>query len=82
MPAKLVKVTWDDAEDPDYEKAWLSADDLDEFLTQRALVESCGFLVRENETHILLAADRIQDFNHHGRVTKIPRAVIHSIEEV
>lgn len=78
---KLVKVTWDDAEDPSGQ-TWVEDDDLDGFMQTACVVTSVGFLARETESHILLVADRIPHASTYGRVTKIPRGMILSLEEL
>jgi len=77
---KLVRVTWDDAEDPTGD-IWVEDADLDRFIAERSCsVVSVGFLARESDRYILLVADHGEDY--YGRVTKIPRGMITSIDEL
>ena len=77
----FVEVEWDDTEDPP-DGGWLSQEATDEFASSTTLVESCGYLVSKTDKYITLAGDFITNRNHHGRLTKIPMAVVKSVTEV
>lgn len=81
MKAPFVKVTWDDAEDPDTGNAWHSDQDVAEFAETTTLVVSVGFKVSDTPKYVTLAADWIERLKQFGRITKIPKGVIQSIEE-
>jgi hypothetical protein len=79
MNAPLVKVIWDDAEDA--ASTWYGSDDIAEFSEAITLVISVGFKVSETAKYVTLAADWVAGLEQFGRITKIPRGVIVSIEE-
>lgn len=81
MKAPFVKVTWDDAEDPDNGNTWHSDTDVAEFAAQTTLVVSVGFKVSDTAKYVTLAADWIERLQQFGRLTKIPKGVIQSIDE-
>lgn len=76
----LVRVTWDDAEDPSGASTWMEADDVSEFSEHTALVVSVGILQHRTAKYLTLAGDFIEDTNQFGRVTKIPTAQVTLIE--
>ena len=80
MNKPLVVVVWADAEDPAEGKAWLDQEDVDTFSCHSCTVESVGYLLSKTDKYVTLAADWIEDLKHYGRVTKIPSAMIVSLE--
>lgn len=78
----LVRITWDDAEDPDESKSWLSEADLEAFSTQETLVVSVGWVVSHTPKYLTLCADYIARLKHSGRATKITTAQILKIERL
>jgi hypothetical protein len=82
MVGSLVKVTWDDAEDPSDGKTWLDTEDVETFAAHACTVESVGYLVSRTAKYVTLAADRIEGLGHYGRVTKIPTGMVVSLVEL
>lgn len=82
MVGRLVKVVWDDAEDPADGKTWLDAEDVETFAAKSCTVESVGWLMSKTAKYITLAADRIDGLGHCGRVTKIPRGMALEVEDL
>ena len=82
MNAPLVKVTWDDAEDPDSGNTWHCQDEIADCAEQTTLVVSVGYKVSDTAKYITLAADWIERMQQFGRATKIPKGVIVSIEDL
>ena len=83
MKAPFVKVTWDDAEDPPTDgRAWLDVADVDAWKDHRCTVVSVGYLVAKTKRHITLAADWIDAYKQFGRVTKIPRGMVISVQKL
>jgi hypothetical protein len=82
MTGQLVKVVWDDAEDPADGKTWLDAEDVETFSAKSCTVESVGYLVSKTAKYVTLAADRIEGLDHWGRVTKIPVGMIIDLKEL
>lgn len=67
---KLVKVTWNDAQDhPD---KWVDEDDARDFGEVDCLIESVGFLVSKTAKYLTIAGDWDGVDKDYGRVTKIP----------
>jgi hypothetical protein len=79
---KLVRVTWDDAEDPSEGKTWLDQEDVDSFSRHNCTVVSVGYLVSKTTKYVTLAADWIGDLKHYGRLTKIPTGMVTEIQEI
>lgn len=82
MEKRLVRVTWDDAEDPADGKTWMDAEDVASFSKCNCTVQSIGYLVSKTEKYVTLAADWIEGLNHWGRVTKIPTGMIVKQEDL
>lgn len=78
----LVRVTWDDAEDPNDGKTWLDADDVQQFSEATCLVVSVGHLIRQTPRYVTLGADYIEKLGHYGRVTKIPASMVQRLERL
>lgn len=69
----MVEVIWDDA--TELEAGW--TDEVEEVRPHFAL--SVGFLIRANNSHIVLAMDVDQDGMHNGRA-QIPRGMVKSLK--
>jgi hypothetical protein len=82
MSMKIVRVVWDDAEDPSEGKTWLDGEDVDTFSKHDCTVESIGYLVSKTAKYVTLAADWIDELKHWGRVTKIPTGMVTKFEEI
>lgn len=76
----FVKVVWHDAADE--AKTWLREDELDDASIE---VISFGYLLRKTRSFLHLAGDCIvgglEDITY-GRVCKIPRKMVVSVEEI
>lgn len=81
MDTRFVKVRWHDAADEG--RTWVPGEEIDSFTEELCEVTSWGWLVGETKKYITLAADCIPDepLPTWGRVTKIPRKMIVSIED-
>lgn len=79
---RLVRVYWDDAEDPDSEKSWLTEEDVETFSKVETLVVSYGLVISHTDKYLTLGADWIERLKHWGRVTKITCPQIVEIEEI
>lgn len=77
---QLVKVEWDDAEDP--KGGWQDEKEVAEFASHQSLVTSYGIVVSDTEKYLTLAADWIADLKHYGRITKIAVAQIIKVEAI
>lgn len=77
---KIVKITWDDAEDPCGGDTWMHFRDVKAFAQKRCTVVSVGHLVCKTPHYTAIAGDCVDGY--FGRVTKIPNRMIESIEEV
>ena len=78
----LVRVIWDDAEDPADGKTWMDEEDVKTFSTHNCTVSSVGYLVSKTAKYVTLAADWIEELHHYGRVTKIPANMVVSLTEL
>lgn len=76
---KFVRVRWHDA--ADLEKTWVQPEDIEAFTKEFCEVLSWGWLVSTSKTYLTLAADYIADTDTYGRVTKIPRGMVASVDE-
>ena len=65
----LVLVLWDDASG--FKHGWTAREE--ELVPQLAV--SSGFLIRENDDHIMIASDTDDEGSHNGR-TQIPRGMV------
>jgi len=74
----FVKVKWLDAQDDG--RTWVPVDDIKAFTEASCEVTSWGWLVGSTKLYVTLAADYIQG-DVYGRITKIPRRMITSIDE-
>ena len=74
----FVKVTWLDAQDDG--RTWVPADEIQAFTEAEVRVVSWGWQVGVTKKYVTLAADYIAD-GVYGRVTKIPKKMIQSIDE-
>lgn len=81
-PRHIVRVVWDDAEDPSEGKTWLDGEDVEKFSTHDCTVESVGYLVSQTEKYVTLGADWIDELKHWGRVTKIPAGMVTRIDVI
>lgn len=78
--AKLIKVTWWDAQDhPD---KWVDVEDAEKFGDLDCQIVSIGFEVRKTAKYLTLAGDWDDVDKDYGRVCKIPVGMIQSIEEL
>jgi len=77
-PKTFVKVKWLDAQDNG--QAWVPEEEIPAFTEAVCEVTSWGWLVGATKLYVTLAADHIADGTY-GRVTKIPRKMIVSIDE-
>lgn len=68
----LVLVLWDDASG--FKHGWTAIEE--QLIPQ--LVVSSGYLIRENEDHIMIASDTDEEGSHNGR-TQIPRGMVKEI---
>ena len=75
----FVKIIWHDAQDDG--RTWVAADEIAEFANATCEVTSWGWAVASTKKYVTLAADYIHDGATYGRITKIPRGMIVSIEE-
>lgn len=81
MDKKLVRVTWDDTEDP--KPGWQDEDELKAFDAEDdCLVVSVGWVVSHGPKYLTLCADWIEKLKHSGRVTKILIAQIVKVEDL
>lgn len=69
----LILVLWDDASG--LNPGWTSKDE--EIKMQLAM--SCGFLIKENDEHIIIAQDIDDEGSHNGR-TQIPKGMVKEIK--
>jgi hypothetical protein len=74
----FVKVTWHDARDDD--RTWVDEKEIQPFNDAVCEVTSWGYLVAQSKLYVTLAADYMKD-GVYGRVTKVPRKMIVTIEE-
>lgn len=74
----FVKVIWMDAQDEG--RTWVPEEDIAAFTEAQCVVTSWGWMVGATKKYVTLAADYIADGTY-GRVTKIPRGMIESIDE-
>lgn len=74
----FMKVVWHDAADDG--RTWVPAEDIQPFTEELCEVTSWGWMVGASKKYITLAADYIADGTY-GRVTKIPRGMVVSIDE-
>lgn len=75
---QFVRVKWHDAQDDG--RTWVPAEEIQPFTEAVCEVTSWGWLVGSTKLYVTLAADYITD-GVYGRVTKIPRKMIVSIDE-
>ena len=80
MDKPFVRVAWHDAEDY-RESNWASEEELQGFAASACEAISFGYVVKKNRGYITLAADYIAP-DTFGRVMKIPRKMIVSIQTV
>ena len=80
MNNPLVRIVWNDASDT--LEPWVSEEGLKKFSLSTALVVSVGYLAHKNRSYITIAGDWQEDCKIWGRVTKIPRRMVVSIEEI
>jgi hypothetical protein len=83
MKYPLVRVTWNDAADPDGSTPWHSDQDVEEFGASTCEVISVGWLRQDTKLYTTLVADYIQDEDESvtwGRPTKIPKGMITKME--
>lgn len=76
----LIRMTWNDASDSI--EPWISEEEMEKFADSHAPVESVGYLVKKTRTHVVIAGDWQEDHKIWGRVTKVPRKMVVSIEEI
>lgn len=74
----FVKIIWHDAQDDG--RTWVPEEDIPQFTEDVCEVISWGWAVCSTKLYVTLAADYIKN-DVYGRVTKIPRKMIVSIEE-
>jgi len=68
----LVEVVWDDA--AGFRHGWTAKEEK----LEPQLALSVGFLIRENDDHIMIASDTDAEGSHNGR-TQIPRGMVKKI---
>lgn len=80
MSKPFVQIRWYDAED--YKEAnWSTEEDLKKFSSEPCEAVSYGYVVKKNRGYITIAADYIAP-DTFGRIMKIPRKMVVSIEPV
>ena len=80
MNKPLVRIVWNDASDT--LEPWVSEEELKKFSSSTALVVSVGYLAHKNRSYITIAGDWQEDCKIWGRVTKIPKKMVVSIEDI
>ena len=80
MNKPIVRITWNDASDT--LDPWVSEEELKKFTSSTALVVSIGYLADKNRSYVTIAGDWQEDLKIWGRVTKIPKKMVVSIEEI
>ena len=75
----LVLITWLDAEDF-RESTWASKDEVDAFSQKICLIQSVGWIVKKTRHYVSICSDFTGDPDTHGRVIKIAKKMIKSIQ--
>ncbi len=75
----LVKITWTDTEDFKG-SSWASKEEVDEFSNKLCTIESVGWVVKKTRHYLTICSDFSPNPDTHGRVTKITRKMIVSVE--
>lgn len=77
---QLVRVSWDDTEEP--KGGWQDEAEVATFAAEETLVSSVGFVVSDTDKYLTISGDYIKKLGHYGRVMKIARPQVVSVEEL
>lgn len=76
----FVRVQWADAQD--LGQTWADAETVEQFSKEPCLIISYGYLVKSTKAYVTLAADFVCGNGDFGRVTKIPKPWVRSMQTV
>lgn len=79
-PPRLVVIVWLDTQDN--EQTWADENEIDAFTARPCEITSIGYVVRETASHYVLAGDHHPGNGDYGRITKIPKGMVSTVQEI